>query len=148
MLNFTTENIILCKFKEYLGIISVFSCSIFIFLITDMLFFIEQRQKLVRRSSNERRHFENTFLAGNDHVIDIVTSEDMENISLCIFRYLTVCYIIKLYYYIILLNYVFHRFQVLFMNWLLSRSCTFVSIALRTSMQRYQIYGWVQHVII
>ncbi len=25
------------------------------------------------------------LLAGNDHVIDIFTSEDMENISLCIF---------------------------------------------------------------
>ena len=31
------------------------------------------------------RHFENTqLLAGNDHVIDMFTSEDMENISLCI----------------------------------------------------------------
>ncbi len=35
------------------------------------------------------------LLAGNDHVIDIFTSEDMENISLCIFQYLTVNYIIK-----------------------------------------------------
>ena len=34
------------------------------------------------------------LLAGNDHVIDIFTSEDMENISLCIFQYLTVNYII------------------------------------------------------
>jgi hypothetical protein len=30
------------------------------------------------------------------HVIDIFTSEDMENISLCIFQYLTVYYIIIL----------------------------------------------------
>ncbi len=28
------------------------------------------------------------LLAGNDHVIDIFTSEDMENISLCIFSIL------------------------------------------------------------
>ena len=35
------------------------------------------------------------LLAGNDHVMDIFTSEDMENISLCIFQYLTVNYIIK-----------------------------------------------------
>ena len=37
------------------------------------------------------------LLAGNDHVIDIFTSEDMENISLCIFQYLTVNYIINNY---------------------------------------------------
>ena len=35
------------------------------------------------------RHFENTtFLAGNDHVSNIITSEDMKNISLCIFSIL------------------------------------------------------------
>ena len=38
------------------------------------------------------------LLAGNDHVIDIFTSEDMENISLCIFQYLTVNYIINIRY--------------------------------------------------
>jgi hypothetical protein len=30
---------------------------------------------------------------GKSHVIDIFTSEDMENISLCIFQYLTLYYI-------------------------------------------------------
>jgi hypothetical protein len=32
---------------------------------------------------------------GKSHVINIFTSEDMENISLCIFQYLTLYYIIK-----------------------------------------------------
>jgi hypothetical protein len=32
---------------------------------------------------------------GKSHVIDIFTSEDMENISLCIFQYLTLYYIIN-----------------------------------------------------
>ena len=41
--------------------------------------------KLVR-CSYKHRLFENTkLLAGNDHVIDIFTSEDMENISHCVF---------------------------------------------------------------
>jgi hypothetical protein len=35
------------------------------------------------------------LLAEKDHVIDIFTSEEMGNILLCIFRNLTVCYIIK-----------------------------------------------------
>jgi uncharacterized tellurite resistance protein B-like protein len=35
------------------------------------------------------------ILAGIDHVIDMFTGGDMENVSLCIFRYLTVYYIIK-----------------------------------------------------
>ena len=35
---------------------------------------------MVRRSYDKRRHFENNFLAGNDHVVDIFTSEDVENI--------------------------------------------------------------------
>ena len=38
-------------------------------------------------------------MAGNDHVIDIFTSEDMENISLYIFQYLIAYYIIKCYMY-------------------------------------------------
>ena len=32
---------------------------------------------------------------GKSHVIDIFTSENMENISLCIFQYLTLYYIIN-----------------------------------------------------
>ena len=39
------------------------------------------------------------LLARNEHVIDIFTSEDMENILLCIFRYLTAYYIINIQYY-------------------------------------------------
>jgi hypothetical protein len=34
---------------------------------------------------------------GKSHVIDIFTSEGMENMSLCIFQYLTLYYIIKCY---------------------------------------------------
>jgi hypothetical protein len=34
---------------------------------------------------------------GKSHVIDIWTSEDMENISLCIFQYLTLYYIINIF---------------------------------------------------
>jgi hypothetical protein len=34
---------------------------------------------------------------GKSHVIDIFTSEDMENISLCISQYLTLYYIIIAY---------------------------------------------------
>jgi hypothetical protein len=33
---------------------------------------------------------------GKSHVIDIFTNEDMENISLCIFQYLTLYYIINI----------------------------------------------------
>ena len=41
------------------------------------------------RCSYKRRHFENTkLLAENDHVIDIFTRKDMENILLCIFSIL------------------------------------------------------------
>jgi hypothetical protein len=39
---------------------------------TKTCFPIEQRQKLVRRL-DKRRHFENKYLAGNDHVVDIFT---------------------------------------------------------------------------
>jgi hypothetical protein len=50
-----------------MGIILVCCCSIAIFSTRTLL-----------------------FLAGNDHVIDIFTTEDMENILLYIFQYLTV----------------------------------------------------------
>jgi hypothetical protein len=42
---------------------------------------------------------------GKSHVIDILTSEDMENISLCIFQYLTLYYIINLIIYDFVLVY-------------------------------------------
>ena len=49
------------------------------------------------RCSYKHRHFENTkLLAGNDHVIDIFTRKDMENILLCIFSIL-LYYIINSY---------------------------------------------------
>ena len=52
-----------------------------------MLFSLGTKVKF--RCSYKHRHFENTkLLAGNDHVIDIFTSEDMENILLCIFSIL------------------------------------------------------------
>ena len=43
--------------------------------------------KIGWRLLHKRRHFENAkLLAGNDHVFDIFASEDMDNISPCIFR--------------------------------------------------------------
>jgi hypothetical protein len=60
--HFFIENTKLCyiiyypnsKNTSYLGIILVFSCSIFIFSV---------------RRSYKRRHFETNLLGGNDHVI-------------------------------------------------------------------------------
>ena len=98
MLNLSTKYIILSKFNVYLGIILVFSCGIFILSTTTLLFFLRIKTKIGSPLLAERRHFENKFLAGNDHVIDIFTSEDTENISLCISQYLTVYYIIKFLY--------------------------------------------------
>jgi hypothetical protein len=48
---------------------------------------------------------------GKSHVIDIFTSEDMENISLCIFQYFTLYKIIKLIYASqrVFINLVLHR---------------------------------------
>jgi hypothetical protein len=40
---------------------------------------------------------EGNYTRKQSHVIDILASEDMENMSLCISRYLTLYYIIKLY---------------------------------------------------
>jgi hypothetical protein len=79
--NFSINYTILSKFKEYLGIILVFACSIFSFSTKTYLANVSI--------------LKTNLLAENDHVIDIFTSEDMENISLCIFQYLTVYYIVN-----------------------------------------------------
>jgi hypothetical protein len=47
------------------------------------------KQKIVKFHSQKQ--------IGKSHVIDIFTSEDMENISLCIFQYLTLYYIINMH---------------------------------------------------
>ena len=46
------------------------------------------KTKIDSSLSDKHRHLENKFLAGNDFMIDIFTSEDMEDVSLFIFRYL------------------------------------------------------------
>ena len=95
MLNFSTSNIELLKFKEYHGIILVFSCIILFFdLDKNMLFFLRMKTK-IGSPFLDFAILKTNLLAGNDHVIDILTSEDVENISLCIFRYLTVLLYIK-----------------------------------------------------
>ena len=67
---------------------SVFLYYFHFFRHKHVVFFFKQRWKLVR-CSYKHRYFENTkLLAGNDHVIDIFTSEDMENILQCIFSML------------------------------------------------------------
>jgi hypothetical protein len=40
---------------------------------------------------------EGNYTRKQSHVIDILTSEDMENMSLCISQYLTLYYIINIY---------------------------------------------------
>ena len=83
-INFISTNyIILFELKEYLCIILVFSCSIFIFATKACRFFLSTKMKIGSRLLQK-----SPLLAGNDHVIDIFTSEDMENISLCIFSIL------------------------------------------------------------
>ena len=81
--------IILFELKEYLCIILVFSCSIFIFATITCCFFLSTKMKIGSRLLHAKVAILKTkLLAGNDHVIDIFTSEDMENISLCIFSIL------------------------------------------------------------
>ncbi len=91
-INFISTNyIILFELKEYLCIILVFSCSIFILYLyfqsknptKACRFFLSTKMKIGSRLLQK-----SPLLAGNDHVIDIFTSEDMENISLCIFSIL------------------------------------------------------------
>jgi hypothetical protein len=54
------------------------------------------KQKIVKFHAQEQ--------IGKSHVIGIFTSEDMENISLCILQYLTLYYIIKSNIYFIIYN--------------------------------------------
>ncbi len=91
----STNYIILFELKEYLCIILVFSCSIFIFATITYCFFFQQNENWFA-ALTKVAILKTKLLAGNDHVIDIFTSEDMENISLCIFQYLTVNYIINI----------------------------------------------------
>jgi hypothetical protein len=52
-----------------------------------VLFINSPKQKIVKFHTQKQ--------TGRSHVIDIFTSEDMENISLCIFQYLTLYHIIN-----------------------------------------------------
>ena len=84
----STNYIILFELKEYLCIILVFSCSIFIFATITCCFFLSTKMKIGSRTLTKVAILKTKLLAGNDHVIDIFTSEDMENILLCIFSIL------------------------------------------------------------
>ena len=84
----STNYIILFELKEYLCIILVFSCSIFIFATITCCFLSFNKDDNWFAALTKVAILKTKLLAGNDHVIDIFTSEDMENISLCIFSIL------------------------------------------------------------
>ncbi len=78
----STTYIILFELKEYLCIILVFSCSIFIFATKTCCFFSFNKNKNWFAALTNAAILKTKLLAGNDHVIDIFSGEDMENISL------------------------------------------------------------------
>ncbi len=80
----STNYIIFFEFKEYLFIILVFPCSIFIFASKTCCFISFDKDENCF-AATKVAVLKTKSLAGNDHVIDIFTSEDMQNISLCIF---------------------------------------------------------------
>ena len=75
--------------------INIFSCSSLRFYIIFRKF--EKFRHLSVKCRAKGRLVNKILLARNEHAIDIFTSEDMENILLCIFRYLTAYYIINSY---------------------------------------------------
>ena len=77
----STYYIILFELKEYLCIILVLSCSIFIFATKRCCFFSFNKDKNWFAALTKAAMLKTKLLAGNDHVIDIFTGEDMENIS-------------------------------------------------------------------
>ena len=58
-------------------------------------FFVNSINFAIFKCRAKGRLVNKILLARNEHVIDIFTSEDMENILLCISRYLTAYYIIN-----------------------------------------------------
>jgi hypothetical protein len=65
MLNVSTKYIILSKLKEYLRIILVFACSIFVLCTNKCCFSIEHANtKIGSRLLDKRRHFENKTFGG------------------------------------------------------------------------------------
>ena len=84
----STNYIILFELKEYLCIILVSSCRTFIFATKTCCFFSFNKDENWFEALTKVAILKTKLLAGNDHVIDIFTSEDMENISLCIFSIL------------------------------------------------------------
>ena len=81
----STNYIILFKLKEYLCIILVFSSSSFIFATKTCCFFLSTKIKIGSQVAalTKVAILKTKLLAGNDHVVDIFTNKDMENISLC-----------------------------------------------------------------
>ncbi len=65
----------------------VFSCGIFIFATITCCFFSFNKDENWFAALTKVANLKTKLLVGNDHVIDIFTSEDMENISLCIFDF-------------------------------------------------------------
>ncbi len=84
----STNYIILFELKEYLCINLVFSCRMFIFATKTCRSFSFNKDENWFVALIKDANLKTKLLARNDHVIDIFTSEDMENISLCIFSML------------------------------------------------------------
>ncbi len=66
----------------------VFSCGMFIFATKTCCCFSFNKDENWFPALTKVAILKTKLLAGNDHVIDIFTNEDMENILLCIFSIL------------------------------------------------------------
>ena len=72
----------------------MFSCSIFIFL-TKHVFLLNKDKHWFTVRKQTSAILKANVMVGNDYVIDVFICEQMENMSLCIIRYLTVYHILK-----------------------------------------------------
>ncbi len=72
----STNYIILFELEEYLCIMLVFSCGMFIFATITCCFFSFSRDENRFVALTKVAILKTKLLAGNDHVIDIFTSED------------------------------------------------------------------------
>ncbi len=84
----STNYIIRFELKDYLCSILVFSSSSFHFCDQNMLFFSFNKDENWFAALTKVAILKRKFFAVNDHVTHIFTSEDIENISLCIFSIL------------------------------------------------------------
>ena len=88
-----------------ISLLKYYSVIFFLLFFKDFIsFFVNSKKFAIFKCRAIGRLVNKILLARNEHVVDIFTSDNMENILLCIFQFLTACVLYNKLIYVLVIH--------------------------------------------